>query len=39
MFNRKIYLNESNRDFVYANSILKNIDFALISLKNIFDFE
>ncbi len=38
MFNRKIYLNESNRDFVYANSILKNIDFALVSLTNIFDF-
>ena len=39
MFNSKIYLNESNKDFVYANSILKNIDFALVSLTNIFDFE
>lgn len=39
MFNRKIYLNENNRDFVYANSILKNIDFALVSLTNIFDFK
>lgn len=39
MFNHKIYLNASNRDFIYANSILKNIDFALVSLTNIFDFE
>ena len=42
MFNKYIETDGSNKEFIFANIALKNIDFALISLDYIFnhsDFE
>ena len=37
MFNRYIETDGSNKEFIFANIALKNIDFALISLDYIFN--
>ena len=42
MFNEYIETDGNNKEFIFANIALKNIDFALISLDYIFnhnDFE
>ena len=41
MFNRRFKIsnnNNDNIDFIYANSVVENIRFALISLNYIFNF-
>lgn len=39
MFNRYFSVPDGNIDFVYANIVVKNINFALISLEYIFDYK